>query len=93
MNIRTVYGIHDVPNIIFLSLEAAQEYIFTENPGDCWSKDSLIDYCDREIWEDNIKTCEGCGTKILYSDIDSDWVRTEGCCGGCSDVWLCGCRH
>jgi hypothetical protein len=84
MNIRTVYGIHDVPDIIFLSLDAAEEYVCTENPGNCWSKDSLIDYCHRQIWEEDIKTCEGCGTKVIYSEMDEYWTKPR-----CCDLWYC----
>lgn len=93
MNIRTVYGIHGNDSVVFFDLIFAEKYLFNNYQEYITSKDQFIEYSEQMIWEDNIKTCESCGTKILHSDMDSDWVRSEGCCDGCSDVWLCGCRH
>lgn len=92
MNIKTVYGIHGNNSVTFLDLIAAEKYLFNNYQEYIIFKDQFIEYCEQMIWEDTVKTCEGCGTKILRSDMDSDWVRSEGCCE-CSDVWLCGCRH
>lgn len=84
MNVRTVYHIDNVPGIVFLSLNAAEEFVFRENPGDCWSKDAMIDYCNRSIWEDGIKICEGCGVKVAYSEMDDCWIKPR-----CCDLWFC----
>lgn len=89
---KTVFGIHTNNEVMFLSLDAAESYLIENHPEYCVCKDSTIEYFESMIWEDTVITCEGCGTKILRDDIDSDWVRTGGCCG-CSDAWICGCRH
>jgi hypothetical protein len=81
---RTVYGIHGDETIIFIDLIAAEKYLYENYQEYMGSKDQCMEFCENMIWEDIIKTCEGCGEKIIYSDIDEHWINPS-----CCDVWFC----
>jgi hypothetical protein len=89
---NTIFGIHGNNEINFFSLESAEDYLMESYPEHCGRKEQVMDFTENMIWEDTLITCESCGNKILHSDMDSDWVRTGGCCD-CTNTWVCGCRH
>ena len=55
---RTIYGIHDNEDIIFFSLEAAEDYLIEHNHEFCMCKEWTYDFCERMIWEDVVNINE-----------------------------------
>jgi hypothetical protein len=49
----TVYGIHCNDSILFLTLEAAEDYLIDNYPEHCSCKDAAYDFCEQMIWEDS----------------------------------------
>ena len=49
---QTVYGIHNNNCVIFLSLEAAEDYLIDQYPEYCSGKDATYDFCENMIWEE-----------------------------------------
>lgn len=75
---KTVFGVHNHNNIIFLSLEAAEDYVIEKYPEFCCGKDATYDFCERMIWEDSISKCGDCNQSIITSDILTDsWCHHE----------------
>lgn len=49
---NTVYGIHNNNDVMFLTLEAAEDYLIKEYPENCRGKDATCDLCENMIWEE-----------------------------------------
>lgn len=56
MDIKTAFGIHDNNDIMFLTLDAAEDYLIAENPEYCSSKDATYDFCENMIWEETTES-------------------------------------
>jgi hypothetical protein len=56
---QTIYGIQTHgTNIIFLSLEEAEEYLIENYPEYCSGKDATYTFCENMIWEDELYISE-----------------------------------
>ena len=49
---NTFYGIYKIDTVMFLTLEAAEDYLIDLYPEFCCSKDATYDFCENMIWED-----------------------------------------
>lgn len=49
----TAYGIHNNNSIMFLSLEAAEDYLIKEYTECCSSKDAAYSFLENMIWEES----------------------------------------
>jgi hypothetical protein len=49
---NTVYGIHNNNEVMFLTLEAAEDYLINEYPEYCFCKNATYDFCENMIWEE-----------------------------------------
>ena len=77
---KSAFGVNGHDNIVFLSLEAAEDYVIKNYPEFCFGKDATYDLCENMIWEDVIDECGDCGKSILCGDKldwNSDWCFHE----------------
>lgn len=82
---KTVYGIHNYDDkVIFLTLDAAEDFLLKEYEEYCTSKDAYIDMCEQLIWENQVIVCEGCEEKSFRDDMDEYWIKPR-----CCDTWFC----
>ena len=55
----TVYGIHNNDSVLFMTLEAAEEYLIANYAEYCSHKDATYDFCENMIWEESKYTLIG----------------------------------
>lgn len=74
---KSIYKIHNNDEISFLSLEAAEYYIFEKYPEYITCKDQFIELCENLIDEYEIFECNNCSE---YVPLDSNNEDMEGSC-------------